>query len=302
MASVPENQVASSHAAAEINALIRAGKDAGASDVHLEPDLPAAYRVSSGLVASKKHMSRDETLAISRLLLSEDQWQAFLKKGSADLARTIEGVRCRFNIFETSRGVGLAIRLLSSIVPTIETTNLHPSLKDLCEIVNGLVLISGSTGSGKSTTVAALVEEINQADHGTSSRWNTRLSSSTSRTSHSSASVKSSGTRPRCSRRLLDSLREDPDVVVVGEMRDPETMRLTLNAAETGHLVFATMHSGAASRPWRGSSRRSRRRSSPRSRPSSAILLGPSFASVCPSTKISASGSRNAKSSARPRA
>ena len=73
-------------------------------------------------------MSRDETQAISRLLLSEDQWQAFLKKGSADLARTIEGVRCRFNIFETSRGVGLAIRLLSSVVPTIETTNLHPSL------------------------------------------------------------------------------------------------------------------------------------------------------------------------------
>jgi twitching motility protein PilT len=166
MVSVPENQVASSHAAAEhaaaeINALIRAGKDAGASDIHLEPDLPAAYRVSSGLAASKKHMSREETQAIARALLSEIQWQAFLKKGSADLARTIEGVRCRINILETSRGVGLAIRLLSSIVPTIETTNLHPSLKDLCQIVNGLVLVSGPTGSGKSTTLAAFVEEIN---------------------------------------------------------------------------------------------------------------------------------------------
>jgi twitching motility protein PilT len=161
MASVPENEVASSHAAAELTAIIRAGRDAGASDIHLEPDLPAAYRVSSGLVASKKHMSREETLAIARALLSEVQWQAFLKKGSADLARTIEGVRCRINVLETSRRVGLAIRLLSSIVPTIETTNLHPSLKDLCQIVNGLVLVSGPTGSGKSTTLAAFVEEIN---------------------------------------------------------------------------------------------------------------------------------------------
>lgn len=135
MASVPESKVASSNAAAELNALIRTGKDAGASDIHLEPELPAAYRVSSGLVASKKHMSRDETLAISRVLLSEHQWQAFLKKGSADLARTVEGVRCRFNILETSRGVGLAIRLLASTVPTIETLNLHPSLKDLCGIL-----------------------------------------------------------------------------------------------------------------------------------------------------------------------
>jgi twitching motility protein PilT len=179
MAPVPENQITSSHAAAEyaaaehavaehaaaeLNALIRTGKDAGASDIHLQPDLPAAFRVSSGLVASRKHMSRDETLAISRGLLSEHQWQAFLKRGSADLARTVEGVRCRFNIFETSRGVGLAIRLLASTVPTIETLNLHPSLKDLCGIVNGLVLVSGSTGSGKSSTVAALVEETNQAE------------------------------------------------------------------------------------------------------------------------------------------
>jgi Tfp pilus assembly pilus retraction ATPase PilT len=89
MASVPENQVASSHATAELNALIRTGKDAGASDIHLQPDLPAACRVSSGLVPSKKHMSRDETLAIARLLLSEHEWQAFLKSGS----RAVDGLK-----------------------------------------------------------------------------------------------------------------------------------------------------------------------------------------------------------------
>jgi twitching motility protein PilT len=250
MASVPENQVKSSHAAAEhaaseLNALIRTGKDAGASDVHLQPDLPAAYRVSSGLVPSKKHMSRDETLAISRLLLSEDQWQAFLKKGSADLARTIEGVRCRFNIFETSRGVGLAIRLLASTVPTIETLNLHPSLKDLCGIVNGLVLISGSTGSGKSTTVAALVDEINQAEprHIITLEYPIEFEYKPHKSFIRQREIERD--TPSMQQGLLDSLREDPDVVVVGEMRDPETMRLTLNAAETGHLVFATMHSGS---------------------------------------------------------
>jgi Tfp pilus assembly pilus retraction ATPase PilT len=129
MASVQENEVASSHAVADLNALIRTGRDRGASDIHLEPNLPATFRVSSGLVASNKQLSRDETQAIARALLGEDhRWQAFLKKGSADLASSIEGVGCRINILGTSHGVGLAIRLLSPIVPTVETLNLHPSL------------------------------------------------------------------------------------------------------------------------------------------------------------------------------
>ena len=178
------------------------------------------------------------------LLLSEVQWQAFLKKGSADLARTIEGVRCRINILETLRGVGLAIRLLSSIVPTIETINLHPSLKDLCEIVNGLVLVSGPTGSGKSTTLAAFVEEINQASsrHIITLEYPIEFEYQPHKSFIRQREI--GRDTPSMQQGLLDTLREDPDVVVVGEMRDPETMRLTLNAAETGHLVFATMHSG----------------------------------------------------------
>ena len=264
MASAPENQVTSSkataehsaaehatgehaatgHAAADLTALIRTGKDAGASDIHLQPDLPAAYRVSTGLVPSKKHMSREETLAIARLLMNERQWQEFLKKGSADLARDVDGVRCRFNIFETSRGVGLAIRVLASGVPTIQTLNLNPCLKDLCGIVNGLVLITGSTGTGKSTTVAALIEEIKQTESKhiitiydpIKFEYKSFKSFVRQREIHRDT--------PSMEQGLLDSLREDPDVVVVGEMRDPETKRLTLNAAETGHLVFATMHSG----------------------------------------------------------
>jgi len=245
MPSIQEKDVTTSQAAAELNALVRAGSDAGASDIHLEPELPAAYRVSTGLVASKKHMSREETQAIARALLNENQWQAFLKKGSADLAKTIEGARCRINVLETSRGVGLAIRLLASTVPTIETLNLHSSLKDLCGIVNGLVLITGSTGSGKSTTVAALVEEINQAEprHIITLEYQIEFEYKPQKSFIRQREVERD--TPSMQQGLLDSLREDPDVVVVGEMRDPETMRLTLNAAETGHLVFATMHSGS---------------------------------------------------------
>jgi twitching motility protein PilT len=245
MASVRENEAAPSHAVAELNALIRAGTEHGASDIHLEPNLPVTFRIFSGLVASKKRMSREETEAIARALLSEDHWQAFLKKGSADLAKTIEGVRCRLNILGTSSGVGLAIRLLSPIVPTIETTNLHPSLKDLCKLANGLVLISGPTGSGKSTTLAALVEEINQASarHIITLEYPIEFEYQPHKSFIRQREIERD--TPSMRQALVDSLRQDPDVLVVGEMREPETMRLTLNASETGHLVFATIHSGS---------------------------------------------------------
>jgi twitching motility protein PilT len=244
MASSNENE-ASSHAVAELNALIRTGRDRGASDIHLEPTLPATFRVSAGLAVANKHMAREETEAIARALLGEERgWQEFLQKGSADLAQTIEGVRCRINILGTSRGVGLAIRLLSPIAPTIETTNLHPSLKDLCKLVNGLVLVCGPTGSGKSTTLAALVEEINQASarHIITLEYPIEFEYKPRKSFIRQREIERD--TPSMQQALVDSLREDPDVLVVGEMREPETMRLTLNAAETGHLVFATIHSG----------------------------------------------------------
>lgn len=160
-----------------------------------------------------------------------------------DLSRTIEGVRCRINAFRTSRGVGMAVRLLAALVPTIETLNLHPDLKQLATLSHGLVLVSGPTGSGKSSTLAALVQEINQS----SARHIITLEEPIEyefHPRHSFIRQREVGRdSPSMQQALIDALREDPNVLMVGEMREAETMRLTLNAAETGHLVFATIHS-----------------------------------------------------------
>jgi twitching motility protein PilT len=147
------------------------------------------------------------------------------------------------NILQTSRGVGFAIRLLPAFQPTIESLNLHPDFKELVNHANGLVLICGPTGSGKSTTLAALVQTINLSD----ARHIVTIESPiefTFRPRKCFIRQREVGRdTPSFEQALLDSLREDPDVLMVGEMREPETMRLTLSAAETGHLVLATVHS-----------------------------------------------------------
>jgi twitching motility protein PilT len=167
-------------------------------------------------------------------------------RGSADLSRTISGVRCRINLFQTVRGIAFAVRLLSSFQNNLRACNLHPELKRLTEPTTGLIVLSGPTGSGKSTTLAALIEEIN-----TSSARNIIAIESpiefifTNRRSFIRQREIPTHS-PSYEQALVDALRENPDVLVVGEMRTPEVMRLTLNAAETGHLVIATMHSSTA--------------------------------------------------------
>ena len=135
------------------------------------------------------------------------------------------------------------MRLLPAFLPTIESLNLHPDFKQLVNHPHGLVLISGATGSGKSTTLAALIQTINLAE----ARHIVTIESPiefTFRPRRAFIRQREVGRdTPSFEQALLDSLREDPDVLMVGEMRDPETMRLTLNAAETGHLVLATVHS-----------------------------------------------------------
>ena len=182
-------------------------------------------------------------LEAAQQLIGPDHWPKFLEQRSYDLSRTIQGVRCRINILQTSRGIGFAIRLLASFQATLEKLNLHPDLRRFINHNNGLVLVSGATGSGKSSTLAALIQEMNLSEprHIITLESPIEYSFRPRRAYIRQREV--GRDTPSFERALLDALREDPDVLMVGEMRDPETMRLTLNASETGHLVLATVHS-----------------------------------------------------------
>ncbi|HWI59023.1 MAG TPA: PilT/PilU family type 4a pilus ATPase, partial [Bacillota bacterium] len=227
----------------DLESLVSLAQNNNASDLHLESGLPAALRVRGSLRTLGDPLPSKTLLEMARATIGEEQWPRFLERRSFDLSRTIAGVRCRINVLQTSRGIGFAIRLLASFQATLERLNLHPDLKKLLQHPHGLILVSGPTGSGKSSTLAALIQEINL----TETRHIVTIESPieyTFRPRRAYIRQREVGRdTPSFEQALLDALREDPDVLMVGEMREPETMRLTLSVSETGHLVLATVHS-----------------------------------------------------------
>src|SRR6202789_4192083 len=199
----------------------------GASDLHLEADTPIVARIRGELQtvgavisgATLEHVARD---------LLRDQWQGFLERGSADHAESVGGIRLRANFFQTVRGIAAAIRLLAPSVKDLRVCNLHRDLRKFIEPTSGLVIISGPTGSGKSTTLAALIEEINA----TRARNIITLESpleylfANRRSFIRQREIPTHS--PSFEQGIIDALRENPDVLVVSEMRTPEVMRLTL--------------------------------------------------------------------------
>jgi twitching motility protein PilT len=229
----------------DLTALIALARDAGASDLHLEAGLQPSARVRGQLQGIAAPLSARELLGVAREVVGEDRWADFLERRSSDVARTLGGVRCRINVLCTARGVGLAIRFLGTSQATLERLNLRSDLARLVEPHHGLVIVSGPTGSGKSSTLAALVQEVNLRE----TRHIVTLESPIEYTLVPRKSFirqrEVGRDTPSFAQGLYDAMREDPDVLVVGELRDAETMRLTLAAAETGHLVLTTMHSSS---------------------------------------------------------
>ena len=233
--------------AMQLTRWIELAHDKGASDVHLEPGVPLALRIDGQLQVVGEPLTATMTLAIARQVVPEASWPAFLSRRSWDMSRLVAGRPCRINVLQSARGVGLAVRLFSTDEPSLERLNLHPDMDGLVARSHGLVLICGATGAGKSSTLAALVQEINRrrACHILTIEQPLEYTFTPRRSLIRQREV--GRDTPSFDQALMDAMREDPDVIVVGEMRRRETMQLTLDAAETGHLVLATMHASSPS-------------------------------------------------------
>jgi twitching motility protein PilT len=226
-----------------LKAWVEKARQLGASDLHLETGMPPVVRVRGELSALGDALPAAQ-LAEMAQALGREASDLLSTRGSADLSLTVAGARCRVNVYRTLRGISIALRLLAAAsISGLHGTNLHPGLRRLVEARTGLVLVSGPTGSGKSTTLAALIEEVN----GSAARHIITLESPLEYLfSHRRSFIRQREIpvhSPSYEQAITDALRENPDILVIGEMRTPEVMRLTLNAAETGHLVLATLHS-----------------------------------------------------------
>jgi twitching motility protein PilT len=224
---------------------IQKGRELGASDLHLESGTPLVARIRGDLAPIGEPISAQRVIEAGRELLGREVWEQFLERGSADVSVAAGGMRCRMSLFRTIRGIAIAVRLLAPSVNNLRACNLHPDLRKLVEAESGLVVISGPTGCGKSTTLAALLEEINTSRARNIITLESPLEYLFTNRRSFIRQREIPTHSPTFEQAVIDALRENPDVLVMSEMRTPEVIRLTLNAAETGHLVLATMHSAS---------------------------------------------------------
>lgn len=226
--------------------LVAAAHHGGASDLHLQPGYPPMWRVHGRLIPQGAPLQAEALESIVRALGDDDALATFTTARALDLARALAGVRCRINVFATSAGPGLAVRLFQAGRPTLARLNLPSEFRRFAEARHGLVLVAGATGSGKTSTLAALVDVVDEGDprHVITLEEPIEHVYTPRRALVRQREV--GRDTPSFAEGLRDALRENPDVVVVGELRDFEVMRLVLGAAETGHLVFATIHAGSS--------------------------------------------------------
>ncbi len=214
-----------------------------ASDIHLVAGALPMIRVHRELIAVKKQpLTKAAVKKLANALLHQTQLKELHENGDVDIGAVVSGVGLRINIHRQSNGLALAIRLISPTIPSPEELGFHETMMKIPELEDGFVIVSGPTGSGKSTTLAALVEQMNQ----TSKRHIITLEDPIEYRfpkGYCLIEQRQLGIDfPSFSKGLRHVLRQDPDVIVVGEMRDPETISLALTAAETGHLVLSTLH------------------------------------------------------------
>lgn len=228
--------------------LLHISHERKASDLHITVGQPPVLRIHGELTRMDMPMLMpQDTEEMAHQLIREDNWDRFKKDGELDFSYGIPGVgRFRVNAFHQRNAIAIALRVIPQDIPNLGTLGLPPVIPGLTDRRSGLILVTGPTGSGKSTTLAAMIDKINQEraeniltiEDPIEYLHKHKLSIINQRELGQDTRSYSSGLRA--------ALREDPDIILIGEMRDLETTATAISAAETGHLVLATLHTPGA--------------------------------------------------------
>ncbi len=230
----------------ELNSLISKAKEMRASDIHLVRNLPPRIRVDGELQNFGAPLTAADCEFYARQMAGAE-YRKIEKTGELDLAITFAGnIRCRINLFRQQGAVSSAIRILSDKIPELDSLGLPPMVQTLPALGRGIVLVTGETGSGKSTTLAAMLNRINHTQNAHIITLEDPIEY-IYEPDKCAINQREIGTDTESyATGLRAILREDPDVILIGEMRDLDTIETALTAAETGHLVFATLHTNSA--------------------------------------------------------
>ena len=233
----------------DVNDLLKEAHAQGASDLHLKVGSFPVLRINGELapLSTEKRLSQEDTLKIAFAVMSPGQREIFKKRNDIDLAYSVPGLgRFRCNIFIQRGTVGLVFRVIPMRIPTVEELLLPDIIKKIAMESRGLILVTGTTGSGKSTTLAAMIDHINMSktDHIMTIEDPIEYLHRDKRSIVNQREIGSD--TESFSKAMRAAMRQDPDVILVGEMRDFETIQTALTAAETGHLVLSTLHTSDA--------------------------------------------------------
>jgi twitching motility protein PilT len=232
----------------KLNQIVQSAINLSASDLHLSVGLPPILRVDGELRRQNEEiLTNNEIIEFAKKLTTETEWNSFQEKGEVDFSfSNEEHQRFRVNLFLQSGKTSLAMRPISSNIPSLQDLSLPNVISQIVEAPHGLILVTGPTGSGKSTTLASMVDYINQ----TKRKHIITLEDPIEYVHTHKNSViqqREVGTDTESfANGLRASLRQDPDIILVGELRDLETISTAITAAETGHLVLATLHTSSA--------------------------------------------------------
>jgi twitching motility protein PilT len=235
-------------ALARIDAFLKLGTQQGCSDVHLAVGVPPMLRMHGDLLPIKfRDLRPGELEGYITEILTRSQVDVLAKGNDLDFSYvSSEGGRFRVNVFRKETGMGATFRSIPQEVPTLEKLALPPIVTKLCDFHQGMILVTGSTGTGKSTTLAAMIDHLNQTRRLNIISLEDPIEF-VHRSKNSQVIQRELGTHiPSFAEGVRAAMREDPDVILVGELRDAETITMAMTAAETGHLVLGTLHTTSA--------------------------------------------------------